>query len=788
MQNELKAKLAQRRKDGLTYDLTSEESDVIEDDDGGEDDDDLSRFRIDPSANIRRDRPTSAKRRTQHSPSFEEETTRFGSRSDRFSKKGGGDSMPLLSPTSPKISPKDRYASDRFSPKERSYTEKLSPKGDTMKTMRPGDGDAYMKGRKSPYGEGLASLPKAHGASPRTKSGKSSPLTNEEVIFGKKTPEQKRQSPVETGKWQPPQYRKSSPVQEEGRDTSPGAKGRRTPQDALLAPIDEKPSPRQRKHSGSDKQRYKESPRNLNLTDSPRADQPKPRPRPKTDIFGKTQKVDVDIDDELEEINRSPGRFSKSPPIGRKTPTGYKQGRQTPTEGSGRPNSRQGRQTPTGRSSPSGRKTPTGKQEDKQRFSGRRTPVEEREKFAQNRKPSLMDFLAGDASPEKPERKTKDDKFEKLLSKKKKDSRGILDDDNDDVANSDDLLLPKAKPSQNQPDLNNQSIEEDIPDESSVCEELDREPVPEETQRDEEKKKRLSGKQTLENQGLDNAIQSVASEQSKPPTVKHIDPSKDKKDQTVKLHKPKPRHSLPGTPASTASETSEHMFEDTKSIRQAIYDEWKKERLKEAKKKLAEQKKKEEEEEKKKKQEKEEKIIENKASYNAWKEKKKPELQQKAHEKKKVEDKQKREEEEKEKKKKDALKDFLKWKESKDAEIEKKKKQEAREKKRIEEEKEIEKRKKEKLNETALRGWTKKKETVIHQNETMKKTIIKENKQKEKEHRKQQEEEALERYHDWLQKKEKQQKKERRMRYGSQEDIDFRPPWSPPNNTIPYKR
>lgn len=213
----------------------------------------------------------------------------------------------------------------------------------------------------------------------------------------------------------------------------------------------------------------------------------------KTEIFGKTQKVDVDIDDELEEINRSPGRFSKSPPIGRKTPTGYKQGRQTPTEGSGRPNSRQGRQTPTGRmegrTSPSGRKTPTGKQDDKQRFSGRRTPVEEKkEKFAQNREPSLMDFLAGDASPEKPEKKIKEDKFEKLLSKKKKDTRGLLDDDND-LARSDNLLLPQAKPRRNQADLN-ESIEEDIPDESSVCEELDREPIPKETQKAEEKKKR----------------------------------------------------------------------------------------------------------------------------------------------------------------------------------------------------------------------------------------------------------------------------------------------------------
>lgn len=42
---------------------------------------------------------------------------------------------------------------------------------------------------------------------------------------------------------------------------------------------------------------------------------------------------------------------------------------------------------------------------------------------------------------------------------------------------------------------------------------------------------------------------------------------------------------------------------------------------------------------------------------------------------------------------------------------------------------------------------------MINKTETLKKTIVKEHKQKEIDQRKQQEEEALKRYNDWLQRK-----------------------------------
>jgi hypothetical protein len=69
--------------------------------------------------------------------------------------------------------------------------------------------------------------------------------------------------------------------------------------------------------------------------------------------------------------------------------------------------------------------------------------------------------------------------------------------------------------------------------------------------------------------------------------------------------RPKPRHTLPGSrPSSTATDYSVDAFNSTTSIRQAIFDEWKKVKTKESVKKTHEQKKKEEEEQKKK-----EKVI-----------------------------------------------------------------------------------------------------------------------------------------------------------------------------------
>lgn len=65
--------------------------------------------------------------------------------------------------------------------------------------------------------------------------------------------------------------------------------------------------------------------------------------------------------------------------------------------------------------------------------------------------------------------------------------------------------------------------------------------------------------------------------------------------------RPKPRHSLPGSrPSSSATDYSVDAFNSTVSIRQAIFEEWRKAKTKEISKKTQEQKKKEEEEKKKK--------------------------------------------------------------------------------------------------------------------------------------------------------------------------------------------
>ena len=61
------------------------------------------------------------------------------------------------------------------------------------------------------------------------------------------------------------------------------------------------------------------------------------------------------------------------------------------------------------------------------------------------------------------------------------------------------------------------------------------------------------------------------------------------------VQRPKPRHSLPGS----ATTDDLDMFNSTTTIRQAIYNEWRNEKMKTAKQQLAEQKKKEEEERKK---------------------------------------------------------------------------------------------------------------------------------------------------------------------------------------------
>jgi hypothetical protein len=70
-------------------------------------------------------------------------------------------------------------------------------------------------------------------------------------------------------------------------------------------------------------------------------------------------------------------------------------------------------------------------------------------------------------------------------------------------------------------------------------------------------------------------------------------------DRTDKEHRPKPCYTIPGTPTSQGT-LSDMSFNDTKSIRQAVYDEWRREKMKSARKEKAQHEKKKQEDEKKK--------------------------------------------------------------------------------------------------------------------------------------------------------------------------------------------
>lgn len=189
-QSELQMKLQQRRKDGLTYGLTSEESDsLVDDDDGDSDEEILAQHRRNLSNQKHSNRPSSAKRRT---PTFQDtsdmslgDTIRPVQGGNRFMKqrgqqgqkesipplsmggKGGRTSPGMPSLTSPKLSPKD----------SKSLSDALG-------------------GKRTPS-------PKYPNQS----------MSQEDIIFGRKTPtnDPRRQSPTDNKPWQPPNFRKSLP-------------------------------------------------------------------------------------------------------------------------------------------------------------------------------------------------------------------------------------------------------------------------------------------------------------------------------------------------------------------------------------------------------------------------------------------------------------------------------------------------------------------------------------------------------------------------------------------------
>ncbi|KAK3094905.1 hypothetical protein FSP39_007724 [Pinctada imbricata] len=666
MMSELERKLRQRRSDGLTYGLTDDDdiTEEVPEDDGDESEDDyLAQYRMDPAKQKRTNRPGSAKRR---SPSYQEmneialgDTLHPGA-GNRFMKGygkdnkgsvgGGGEGMPALSP-------KGRSSS----PGMPSLTSpKLSPKS-------PGGGiDPYRKdskGRTSPL------VPQQ-------------PLSKEDIIFGagRKTPTyDTRRSPVENKPWQPPNFRKSpgleqqdqkatSPVLGSQRAPSPGPgsqrapspgpgsqralspgpglQGRRTPsQEPMLQPISERNTPRSGRQISPKGDRKSPSSRQLSI-ESPRSEVPKPKPRNKTDIFGKTTQEDFDLETD------SPGghRFMRA-------------GRQQQMQN--QQQAFQGRKTPTN-TELSGRKTPTGRKSpgliNEKNSSDKRDFMKKEKQPEIKREPSLLDFLTGDTEEPK---KNKDFRLKKEEAKPKLLKRDISGDSMTEEKNiRDDILSEHKSPSVKAREKHRQQEKEavkewrkerdadkQIPDDSSMCEEFDKDPYGRSFKTKESTKPE---KKVSESKRAGDAIDQVAMEQEKPGTIKPIDPNKSLK-KGEKLHKPKPRHSLPGTPSST---------------------------------------------------EKKEKQLENESSYREWLKQKKethdPEVKSK---KLKEEEKKKKEEDEKEQKKKEAEKNFALWKEEKEAVTREKKHRELMKKRQQERAEEEKKKEKEKENMTAMRGW-----------------------------------------------------------------------------------
>ncbi|XP_056335423.1 microtubule-associated protein 9 [Danio aesculapii] len=235
------------------------------------------------------------------------------------------------------------------------------------------------------------------------------------------------------------------------------------------------------------------------------------------------------------------------------------------------------------------------------------------------------------------------------------------------------------------------------------------------------------------------------------------------------------------------TQEAQQVPEAADSLRAAVYQEWlkKKEETLEINRRAKKQEQKMKEE--KMQEEKLSKTADAKASYDAWKEKKRDVIRKKVNEKQKLINQQQMEMDKKQEKKETAKQVFEKWKEEHDSILKDKirEKKQAERKQKLQQVTEKEDRKKD--CSSAFTKWSDKKKDVIEEKvrEERRKQKIKEvEEQYEKDEK---DKMALEMYDKWLRRKEFQQEKERkekRIQAILQEEPP--PPWSPPNKTIPF--
>ncbi|XP_071089858.1 protein maph-9-like [Haliotis cracherodii] len=766
-QRELDATIKQRRNLGLAADVTTSEG-------SGEEDELIRQYTQNHSTTSpSRQRPGSAKKRPQRQldtmPNLDE-TLRPRDAGNILGRGGRDDHRGVRD--------------DHLDQEVASYANRNLP---NVGRKTPSPRSDSLLGRKTPTGK---------------KTPTNEGLTKEDIIFGRKTPTQGGLPDSLSKKpWTPPTYQKPAEMESGNRTPSPaGSRGRNTPS-SLLDPISESTTPRggprssattprgdgrskprltRQPSTGSDK-----SPRQLSIETSPRSDRPAVLPRgrgqegeglrgrttPTMDLFGKTRQDS--LLDEVEEKPEKQPRFRRGSGDGRKTPPGRSgiSGRKTPER------TLSGRKTPESLAKIDGRKTPTGGK----KFTGRKTPTEEREVEEKKPEKSLLDFLTEDTTP-KPEPR-----------QRRKSKPGLSKEGSGDSISNEIMQDFRRSPPPMRSTNQFRGRRDQSPDKSSVCEELEREPGSRSRTgsagEEEGSRTRKSGNQTSTHKALDSAISKVAGAQDK--SMAFIDPESQGKNSVKKTEgkerkqKPKPRY--PTMPGETTP-TSEINFEDTASIRKAIYDQWYQQRMETAKKSLVEKKKQEKEEEEKKKKAKEEKETEAKLSYQAWVDQKKGTyFKDKQKQKRQEEMKKEKDRQEQETKRADAKKLFETWKEQKDNTLV----QKARKQRNLEEErKQIEEEKKDmkrQTSQTAFRGWKAKKDVVLTK-QAREEKVKKRNQAKNEEYDKiTRDEEAMDRYQEWLREKEKRDKQNRRQVTLRSEE-DYKPAWSPANRTIPFGR
>ncbi|KAL2098175.1 hypothetical protein ACEWY4_007382 [Coilia grayii] len=225
------------------------------------------------------------------------------------------------------------------------------------------------------------------------------------------------------------------------------------------------------------------------------------------------------------------------------------------------------------------------------------------------------------------------------------------------------------------------------------------------------------------------------------------------------------------------------------SLRAAIYQEWLQKKQEKLKAELQTKRREEKLKEEKTREEDLTKKEVAKASYEAWKEKKKETIKLKLKEKQETTRKQEREMNEKEEKKETAKKAFEKWKQEQDEILKGKVRKKIQTENELKQTKEMEKEYRKKDATAAFSKWNETKKDVIQEKrktERKKEKIKQEEQQYEKEERDQM---ALEMYEKWMRRKEFQQKREKNeKRIQAILQYEPRPPWSPPNKTVPSGR